>query len=148
VLFRFFRKIQDGAWQFESPEKLKGFLLRVARAKVIDKVRQYHPERSRSADEWDGPDDATSPAELAEQADILEQFYVRLDEVDRKILLLRMEDHTWDAIAAQFERETKKKQNPHTLQTRYYRRAGKVAQELGLKKGPAESHVSDPESSA
>lgn len=110
----FFRRAQGGQFQFADNQRLWNLLLAIALTKLREKVR-YHGRRSRSVERERAtaatkPGDSTPPEDsfiapapppdaAVELADAYESFLVGLDEQERTLVDLKLQDRTNDEAA-------------------------------------------------
>jgi RNA polymerase sigma factor (sigma-70 family) len=109
----FFRRAQGGQLKLGDSESLWALLCAITLNKIREKVR-YHSRKKRSLAQevqaLPGPEDSAasgyplaapdpSPAEAAEFADHFEKVLSLLDEEERRILDLKLQDHTNEEVA-------------------------------------------------
>jgi RNA polymerase sigma factor (sigma-70 family) len=107
VLLSFFVRASLGQYELNRPEDLRNLLVRMARNKVADRLRQLRRQpadgrRERAADveglELAGREPA--PERVAGARDLLEAVLAGLPEPERRLAELRMAGHTWPQVAA------------------------------------------------
>lgn len=97
---------RDGDWQFADSSRLRAFLLRAARNRFIDRVRQHRRavERERplvvEQVEQQPPTPQPRPSQVAEAEDLWQQMLARCPPEHRDILLLKRENYSLAEIAA------------------------------------------------
>lgn len=107
----FFRRMQGGEFQFGEDTGLWRLLCAITLAKVREKARHHLRlkrglQREASLDSPSGADfvhaaPGPTPAESAEFSDVLEHVLSELDDEERRIVELRLEDKTQAEIAAE-----------------------------------------------
>jgi RNA polymerase sigma-70 factor (ECF subfamily) len=107
VLCSFFVRAAAGQFDLETPEQLAGLLVRMARHKLLDKVRHRHAGRRdvrRHERVGVGPDEPVArqadPQRLLIGCELLAQVRGRLADEERRVADLRGEGHTWAEVAA------------------------------------------------
>jgi RNA polymerase sigma-70 factor (ECF subfamily) len=110
----FFRRAQGGQFQFEDNQRLWNLLLAIALTKLREKSR-YHSRKLRSIEREHvtgpvKPGDSTLPEDsftasapapdaAVELADAYETFLTSLDEQERRLIDLKLQDRTNDEAA-------------------------------------------------
>ncbi len=104
----FMRRAKDGAFELTDGDRLWQLLCAIALTKVREKAR-FHLRHKRgvdrevSLDAGDSgqlsPDQGPSPEEAAIFADSFEHLLASLTDEERRVVELRLEDHTQDEIA-------------------------------------------------
>jgi RNA polymerase sigma-70 factor (ECF subfamily) len=107
----FFRRARDGQFELQDQDALWRLLVAITLTKVREKTR-FHmrdkrslqhetPLADRSGVGQAPPAAAPSPAELAEFADLLQATLAGLDEEERQVVQLKLEECTHEEVAAQ-----------------------------------------------
>jgi RNA polymerase sigma-70 factor (ECF subfamily) len=110
----FFRRAQGGQFQFDDNQRLWNLLLAIAFTKLREKSR-YHSRQSRSVErervtgptkpgDSTQPEDsfiarAPTPGAAVELADAYESFLLGLDDQERRLVDLKLQDRTNDEAA-------------------------------------------------
>lgn len=109
----FFRRARAGYFQFEDNQRLWNLLCAITLTKLREKAR-FHSRQSRDARRESAPnpaDDAVSsplrdpmdsspgPDNTLEFADTFEALIASLDETERRIVELKLQDQTHDEVA-------------------------------------------------
>jgi RNA polymerase sigma-70 factor, ECF subfamily len=110
----FFRRAEAGKFQFQDSEKLWSLMCAITLTKVREQVRFHRREKrdvhresrpgdSTKSNESDGFEllsgEALSPEVAAEFADQFEKLMSSLDEEERRVLSLKIDDYTNEEIA-------------------------------------------------
>lgn len=111
----FLRRAREGEFRLEDAEDLWRLLCAITLTKVREQVRYQQRKKRSTAQEQDiaADDDARgvaepaapgpTPAEAAEFADLFEQLLASLDEEERQIVDLKLQEHTHLEIARQLK---------------------------------------------
>jgi RNA polymerase sigma-70 factor (ECF subfamily) len=107
VLLSFFVRASLGQYELNRPEDLRNLLLRMARNKVADRLRQLRRQpadgrRERAADVegLELPGHEPEPERVAGARDLLRAVLAGLPESERRLAELRMAGNTWPQVAA------------------------------------------------
>lgn len=107
----FLRRARAGQFQLEDSEALWQLLCAITLAKVREQVRFHRRQRRGIGQEqplvgeadsqagFQPVDSGPSPAEAAEFADQYEQVLAGLDDEERQVLELKLQEHTNDQVA-------------------------------------------------
>jgi len=109
----FFRRAKEGQFELNDQDALWRLLVAITLTKIREKTR-YHMRAKRAmqnetalgGDDEDGigariASSQPSPDELAEFSDLLDATLAGLDEEERQVLQLKLQDLTHDEVAAQ-----------------------------------------------
>ncbi len=111
----FFRRVQGGEFQLEETDALWSLLCAITLTKLREKARfhlrqkrglQYEetvPEGGENDSGLAIQSNAPTPAESAEFADLLETVLAELDEEERQVLQLKLQDFTHEEVAQQLK---------------------------------------------
>ena len=107
----FMRRVYDGAFDLEGKDALWNLLCAVTLAKLRKKVR-FHRAQKRGLDREEGKadggrdlieerlaGDAPGPADAAEFADTFQHLMSKLDEEERRLVCLKLEQRTDEEVA-------------------------------------------------
>jgi RNA polymerase sigma-70 factor (ECF subfamily) len=107
VLLSFFVRASLGQYELNRPEDLRNLLVRMARNKVADRLRQLRRqpadgrrERAASVEGMELAEREPGPERVAAARDLLRAVLTGLPEPERRLAELRMAGHTWPQIAA------------------------------------------------
>ena len=106
VLLSFFVRASLGQYELNRPEDLRNLLLRMARNKVADRLRQLRRQpadgrRERAAAEGlELAGHEPGPERVAAARDLLRAVLAGLPEPERRLAELRMAGNTWPQVGA------------------------------------------------
>jgi RNA polymerase sigma factor (sigma-70 family) len=129
VFGSFLLRIIAGQYEVESPRRLMGLLLGIARNKIREKVRNRR-EDSLESNAPSPLDIEGDPSKTILNQDFLFEFCSRLSDDERALWERRREHLSWHDISVELGAE------PQTLRQRYSRAIRRVAHELGLEDSP------------
>jgi len=112
ALRSFFRRAEEGRFQFQDSEKLWSLMCGITLTKVREHVR-YHERKQRDYRRETHPDDSPAPDDgfdVFEEkkfspeasvifADLFQQLMESLDEEEQQVVQLKLDDQTNDQIA-------------------------------------------------
>lgn len=136
VLCSFFVRAAAGQFDLESPERLAGLLVRMARNKLLDQLKHRHAgrrdvRRNESIETALGQVTARDPdpSRVLLGRELLERVRGRLAAEERRAADLRGEGHTWAEVAGAMGG------TPDGRRVQLARALDRVARELGLDEG-------------
>lgn len=116
VFRTFFRRAEEGRFEFEDSEKLWSLMCAITLTKVREQVR-YHERKQRDYRRETHPDDSTaqgagfdismetelSPEAAVVFADLFHQLTESLEKEEQQVVQLKLDDRTNDEIAEALE---------------------------------------------
>jgi len=107
----FLMRARAGQFDLADRDSLWRLLCAITLTKIRQQAR-FHGRQKRTAQRerqlgdtglqgWDAPAAEPTPAEAAEFADQLQQLLTGMDDEERRVVLLRLEDRTCDEVAEQ-----------------------------------------------
>jgi RNA polymerase sigma-70 factor (ECF subfamily) len=134
VLANLFVRLAHGQFDLEDPTDLLKLLVRMARNKLVEKVRREHAERRGGGHAAAGnadmlaevADDAAAPSQVVADRELVIEVRRRLSAEERELAELRGQGLGWGEIAAA------RGDSPERLRKKLERALDRVAQELGL----------------
>jgi len=132
ILSSFLLRVATGAYELDSPGRLEGLLVVMARNRLNDHVKR-HKTRRRDGHLVEGLDPAglelvggSSPSRVVAVAELLQAVKERLSDEEWRLGELRMGGREWAAIAVEMGG------TPHGRRKQWARAVDRVARELGL----------------
>jgi RNA polymerase sigma-70 factor (ECF subfamily) len=134
VMANLFVRLAHGQFDLEDPTDLLKLLVRMARNKLIEKVRREHAERRGGGHGGSGnaealaevADDAAPPSQVIADRDLVLEVRRRLTAEEQELAELRGQGLGWNEIAAA------RGDSPERLRKKLERALDRVAGELGL----------------
>ena len=139
VFGNFFVRAAVGQFNFDRPEQLLRLLSTMARNKVIDRHRREKSRRPADDGKMENlngsnvnepSDPGSSPSQVVQGKELLQQIESRLSKDEKKIAQLRRRGCSWNEIADQIGGSV------DALRKRLARACDRVFQELGLDEEP------------
>jgi RNA polymerase sigma factor (sigma-70 family) len=137
VMGSFFVRAASGQYDLETPEKVLGLLVAMARNKLASQARRQRTQRRGGRRVTAGVPDqgqfaapGAGPSREVAARDLLQEVRRRLSADERQLLDLRNEGHDWPAIAARLDG------GAEALRKRLARALDRVAEQLGLDDEP------------
>ena len=107
----FLMRARTGQFELADRDSLWRLLCAITLTKIRQQAR-FHGRQKRSVQRerslgdtglqgWDAPASQPTPAEAAEFADQLQQLLTGMDDEERRVVLLRLEDRTCEEVAEQ-----------------------------------------------
>ena len=136
IMANFFVRAASGDFEIDTPEQLKGLLVRMLKNKVVDHARRQKADRrdarrvvGKPAEEipLDGSD--PTPSAIIAGRELLEEFQRRLTDDERFLVEQRQAGVPWSEIAQQAGG------TPEQLRKRHARAMQRIAEEIGLEPG-------------
>lgn len=134
VLGQFFVELDKGALELQSPDQLRGLLLKIAKNRFLSKVRYQQAARRDVRRHEPNPHDqlplvaqaGASPEDFLESQELSALIRARLPEETRYLVEQRMNGKEWAELAAEIGL------SPEAARKRMARALDEVAEELGL----------------
>jgi len=123
VFGSFFLGVVAGRYELQTPGRVLGLLIGMARNKIREKVRKRHEV---NLDGIEPSDPESGPLSTILNRDLVDEFRKRLSDEEMILWELRRQDLPWNAIAFELGH------TPQVLRKRYSRAVRRVAKELGL----------------
>jgi RNA polymerase sigma-70 factor (ECF subfamily) len=137
VLGSFFVRAASGQYDLETPGKVLGLLVSMARNKLASQARRQFAQRRGGrrlttgiVDEVELPAPEAGPSREVAARDLLHEVRRRLSADELQLLDLRNEGHEWSAIAARLGG------GAEALRKKLARAIDRVAEQLGLDSEP------------
>jgi RNA polymerase sigma-70 factor (ECF subfamily) len=137
VLASFFIRAASGQYDLETPERVLGLLVAMARNKLASQARRQAAQRrgghqytatGRDQEQFAAPH--AGPSREVAARDLLNELRNRLSTDERALLDLRNDGHDWPAIATQVGGSS------DALRKKLARAVDRVAEQLGLDDEP------------
>lgn len=129
VLGNVFVRIASGQLELKAPRQLLALLLKMAHNKVVDHARKaanrHEPLSSRAIDRTESAR-RTTPSEIVDGLDLLEQVRACLNDEEKWIFDQRRRSVSWTTIAASLG------DSSDAIRKRYERTIDRVNRQLGL----------------
>jgi RNA polymerase sigma factor (sigma-70 family) len=137
VMANLFIRLAHGQFDLDDPTDLLKLLVRMARNKLVEKVRREHAERRGGSHGRSGnpealaevADDADPPSQVVADRELVTEVRRRLSPEERELAELRGQGLGWNEIAAA------RRDSPERLRKKLERALDRVAGELGLDAG-------------
>jgi RNA polymerase sigma factor (sigma-70 family) len=100
ALGEFFRRMADGRFQFQDPDRLRALLVTMALNKLFDRARHERRHGGGLPDNFDAPTPTLSPDEQALHRELAQAIRDRLSNRESWLIDQRLQGRSWIEIAA------------------------------------------------